>query len=247
MKEQIVNWTIKKYEDDLIKKINVEKFYAEHQDAILKLQESKRLIEWKENCEVVAEFPNPKTGKMQNYYKFKSSDLIPTFRYGMITDWLIQNGKKLTKDEQAMLIEGLFKYSDKMVNTYNEKKRVENLNSIHWCAKELYARNEDLMFHPEIMLELVAYSIIREDENPAQINEVIHKEKLEVFKKEGGVIPFYLQVGLGQLYPNWKGSTRESKLLLEKNQEIVNHRNLTYRKIAGRDQSTETDKSLKTG
>ncbi len=247
MKGRIIKWVLKNNEVELIEQINVAKFYEKHQDEILKIQSNKRHVDWKENCEFLISIINPKTGKEQNYYKFKSSDLIPVFRYGIITDWLIQNGKKLTKDEQKKLVDGLVTYAKKMVNVFNEKKRVEYIDKIFYCAAELQGRHDEIMFHPEIMLDLVAYSIIREDENPGEINEVIHAEKKEIFKTEGGAIPFYLQVGLGELYPNWRGSMSESKLLLEANQSAITTRNLIYEKIVGPEAFTETDKFSKTG
>lgn len=225
----------------------VKLFYKAFQKEILKHQSELRKVDWKENCEFIVELRNPKTGKMQAFHKFKSTDLIPTYRYGLISDWLMQNNKKLTKNEQEKLIDGLVNYLKKMVNTYNEKKRVEHIESALWCARELKGRNSELMFHPEIMLELVALSIIREDENPGEINEAIHKEKMETFKTEGGAIPFYLQIGLGQLLPNWEGSMTESKELLDKQEEIIKLRSSIYKKIVGKELSTAMDKLSKTG
>ena len=196
---------------------------------------------WKGNCNYIAKMGGYK------FYAYKSVDLMPIHRHSLITDLLQQNAKKLTKNEQGILIDGLVEYCQKMVNTYNEKKRVEYIDSILWCALELKGRNDELMFHPELMLEIVAYSVIREDEDPVRINDEIHQEKMDLFKKEGGDIPFYLQVGLAELFPNWSGSIKQSKELLALHNQIIEKRNLTYKKLTGLDQSTEADSNSNNG
>lgn len=226
---------------EIIKLVDVKEFYESNKEAILKLQDELRVKSWKANCNYVISFAG------HDYFSFKSTDLIPVQRHARITDQLIMMGKKLTKPEQNLLVDGLLESAHKMVNTYSEKKRVEHLNEVLFCAMELKGRDLDLMFHPEIILEIVALSIIRDDEDPSVFNEQIHREKMETFSKEGGEIPFYLQVGLGEYLPNWSESIEQSKQLLEKHHNVINLRNSIYRNIAGKKKSTETDKSLKTG
>lgn len=230
-----------KNKEALTNMVDVSEFYEKNKEAILKMQDELRSKNWKANCNYIISFGG------HDYFGYKSSDLIPIERHSLITDQLIMMAKKLTREEQEMLIDGLFESANKMMNSYNEKKKVEHIKEVHFCAMELKGRNDDLMFHPDIILEIIALSIIRDDENPAIFDEVIHKQKMDTFKKEGGEIPFYLQVGLGEYLPNWKESIEQSKELLEKHIAVIKYRNSIYENLIGKDKSTETDKFSKTG
>ena len=79
--------------------------------------------------------------------------------------------------------------------------------------KELKSRNENLMFHPELLCELAACSLIREDEDCTVINDVIHKEKVAMFMRQGGTADFFTKTGVISLFP-------DAELLLQKSAEL---------------------------
>lgn len=64
-------------------------------------------------------------------------------------------------------------------------------------------RREDMVLHPDLLLDLVAYKYIREDEPVTIISKSIHQEKVEQFKKDSreGLRDFFLGAGLSEYVP----------------------------------------------
>jgi hypothetical protein len=64
-------------------------------------------------------------------------------------------------------------------------------------------KREDMLLHPDLMFDLVAYRYIREDEDPAVIDKEIHAQKVEQFKKDSreGLYDFFYAAGLTQYMP----------------------------------------------
>jgi hypothetical protein len=82
-------------------------------------------------------------------------------------------------------------------------------------------KRKDMVLHPDIMFDLVALKYIREDEDPALIDKVIHEEKIEQFKKDSkdGLYDFFYGAGLSQyisyltkLQSEWDEYWKESEV-----------------------------------
>jgi hypothetical protein len=59
-------------------------------------------------------------------------------------------------------------------------------------------KREELLLHPDVMFDLLAYKYVREDEHPAIVDKKIHKEKIVQFRKDsmGGLYDFFCKMGL---------------------------------------------------
>jgi len=80
---------------------------------------------------------------------------------------------------------------------------------------------QDTIIHRDILLNIAATWIIRDDENPTIVNNDIHKEKLEVFEKmcNGGAHDFFTRLGIDALMPLMSMSTSDMQKLWEYNLE----------------------------
>jgi hypothetical protein len=54
-------------------------------------------------------------------------------------------------------------------------------------------RREEMLLHPDAMFDLLAYKYVREDEDPAVVDQTIHKQKIEQFRKDSkdGLYDFF--------------------------------------------------------
>ncbi len=77
-----------------------------------------------------------------------------------------------------------------------------NIAKIGHLIIEMRKRKE-MLLHPDLLLNLVSYHFIREDEDPCVIDKEIHRQKIEQFKKDsqGGLRDFFLGAGLNMYIP----------------------------------------------
>ena len=107
----------------------------------------------------------------------------------------MMTGEELNKflDEQKQLIEGAI----------NEPAlRAKNLAAIMMQNEEIRMRNE-LLFHKEIFIDLIACITVREDEIPERFDQEIHEQKIKQFMDdtETGLSFFLQKSGLSRLIP----------------------------------------------
>lgn len=64
-------------------------------------------------------------------------------------------------------------------------------------------RREEMLLHPDLMFDLVAYKYVREDEDPVIIDKDIHRQKIEQFRKDSrdGLYDFFYTAGLAAYIP----------------------------------------------
>jgi len=187
----------------------------------------KKRPDWKEKCEVAFE------GNGHTYYKFKSSDMIPLNRLERIQVQVMMLDNRLSKSEFDTLIEISMQSLSKAISSLNEKGKVDGITHAIWALEEIKSRKDTLMFHPDIMTELAALNLIRNDENPFEINEQIHKEKIEYFKKQGGENPFMIEAGLNIYLPNSAELIKGLQDTWEAHRQIVEKSNMKYDTILG--------------
>jgi len=87
-----------------------------------------------------------------------------------------------------------------------------------------WERREEMILHPDVMFDLVAYRYVREDEDPSVIDKSIHAEKVEQFKKDSkdGLYDFFYRAGLSQYIPYLtKLETEWSEYLMESEVKIT--------------------------
>lgn len=89
-------------------------------------------------------------------------------------------------------------------------------------------RRKEMVLHPDVMFDLVAYKYIREDEDPSVVNKIIHEEKILQFKKDGkdGLYDFFYSAGLCQYIPYLSKLESEWSEYLEESEATIKALNL---------------------
>lgn len=160
--------------------------------------ESSRKIEWKDKCDFLFHHEG------HDYYKYKSAENVHIKRFEQSSANLLLLSARLNHDEIKKLCD-IGKVSlEKAMNSVQQSNRIEGVTYALWVFEELELRRNTLMFHPDVMVELLALNIIRDDEDPKEIDEAIHNEKLLMFKTKGPEIPFFVEASLKEYLPNWK-------------------------------------------
>lgn len=230
----MINWLFKKYinkkVDELVQ-IRIpaltEDLKAELRPVLIKEIEDQRKPDWKEKCEWL--FYNEVDGK--NYYKYTSFDHTHIQRFERSSANMILLGNRLNHNELEKLAEIGKTAIEKMMNVLQKENRIKHAEKALWVFQEMEMRREALMFHPDIMLDLMATNIIREDEDPKTINMDIHNQKIAMFKTKGGEIPFLIEASLKDYLPEWKKLLNAIKTTWEMHQEQVKISATAYQKI----------------
>lgn len=200
--------------------------------------EASRKVEWKVLCEHL--FSNG----LNDYYKFKSSGDIPLIRLERIQNLVMMLEKRLTESEFNTLMDILEGSIDNAINAGQLESKITGLKHAMWAINEIRTRPKDLMFHPDILCELGAYALIRQDEDPYKIDDVIHNQKVQMFKTEGGTIPFLCQAGLNLYLPASPELIEGVVKSWEAHQKIVLKANEAYNNILGEVKSLNSKKVL---
>jgi hypothetical protein len=176
----------------------VEELLPELEKRIYAGIESSRKVEWKNKCEFLFHHEG------HDYFKYKTAENVHIKRFEQSSANLLLLSARLDHDELKRLAEIGKKSLEKAMNSVQQTNRIEGVSVALWVFEELELRRNTLMFHPDIMVELLALNIIRDDEDPKTIDEVIHAEKLLLFKSKGAEIPFFVEASLKEYLPNWK-------------------------------------------
>jgi uncharacterized membrane protein len=136
----------------------------------------------------------------KRYYRFMSDMEAPIPRYKAFEMKFKEFSAGVSRDTLTLIIDTMdaaLKETDK--KTGNMKP---NIAMIGHLITELRNRKDNLI-DPEIMMEMVAYLYVREDENPALIDEDIHAQKVKQFFKDSqsGLYDFFVKAGLNRYMP----------------------------------------------
>jgi hypothetical protein len=176
----------------------VEELLPELEKRIYAGIESSRKVEWKDKCEFLFHHEG------HDYFKYKTAENVHIKRFEQSSANLLLLSARLDHDELKRLAEIGKRSLEKAMNSVQQTNRIEGVSVALWVFEELELRRNTLMFHPDIMVELLALNIIRDDEDPKTIDEAIHAEKLLLFKSKGAEIPFFVEASLKEYLPNWK-------------------------------------------
>lgn len=160
--------------------------------------ESSRKVEWKDKCDFLFHYEG------HDYYKYKTAENVHIKRFEQSSANLLLLSARLNHDELKRLAEIGKAALEKAMNSVQQNNRIEGVSHALWVFEELELRRNTLMFHPDIMIELLALNIIREDEDPKEIDEAIHESKKLMFKTKGPEIPFFVEASLKEYLPNWR-------------------------------------------
>lgn len=112
----------------------------------------------------------------KKYYSFPESLALPLERLGKIEEYLQWITSGLTGDTIAFLCDEM----DKLLS--DGLKTGKNASKIGLIVAEIKSRKE-MAIPVELMYNLLAVQIIREDENPEVFNQQIHLEKIIALKE----------------------------------------------------------------
>jgi hypothetical protein len=202
-----------------------QKLEPELRATILKEIEEKHKTSWKEDCEFLFN-----DGKY-DYFKYKDEKVIPLTRLKNIHATQILLDSRLSNDELSTLIEIGVENAEKAFNEVKQSNRIGRMEKVFWAFTEMKQRKERLMFHPTLLIELAAWTIIREDEEPGEVNMSIHEQKIELFRGKGGEIPFLLQGNIGKALIKPEKYLENITALWELTKAEVAEENEMYKKI----------------
>lgn len=131
------------------------------------------------------------------YYRFSRVENLPFARFERLQEVLIAMDSKLTQTELANLLRALL---GKIQDYRNGVKSA--LSEAEWVASEIINRREVLHFNADLLLDMMALTIIRSDEKPEVIDAKIHDEKMALFKANLTELDFFLRGGISDLLPN---------------------------------------------
>ena len=151
---------------------------------------------WKAGCEFMVEMDGHK------YYRFRDSGDVPLVRYKEIQAVLIQLDNRLTSDELLNILSIARESVVAAIEGQSRKDRGKGLQQCLWAIQEAESRHKELGLHTDLIVELAALNLIRDDENPFEINEGIQAEKLRLFKREFVNHDFFLSAGMNEFLPN---------------------------------------------
>lgn len=131
----------------------------------------------------------------KSYYQFPQDSPMPTVRFGPLTDRLMWMDGGFHKKELLAIKEEIVK------TALAATKNLELLGTVIALGEELGSRSEAVL-HTELLYEIVAIGLVREDENPEVFNERIQAEKVKAFKEfvlERGSYFFFQKFPLKEL------------------------------------------------
>jgi hypothetical protein len=181
--------------------------------------------QWRELLEFAFELDG------HQYHRFPNPSDLPLNRYEVLQPLLIQLDNRLTNEELRHLTGICKKSFEGAIASANAGKRMEGLQKAMWAVQEIESRNEVLMFHPEILCDIAALFLIRDDEEPTVINEEVHKAKKQAFLLHGGEVAFFMKLGVYSLIQDaekfidkwqghWDRHKSQTKTALRTYQEI---------------------------
>ena len=149
-----------------------------------------------------------------NYLRFPKETNMPLERFSMSMALLERLSSGISGSEMEGILEGMEKAL--AAGLSNPKNAALVATYIH-----IIRERQDTIIHRDLLLNIAATWIIRDDEDPTIINNDIHKEKLEVFEKmcKEGSHDFFSRLGIEPLIPLMSMSPEDMQKLWEYNVE----------------------------
>lgn len=150
--------------------------------------------------------------KGQAYYKFPKETNMPLERFANVLKLMEMLSCGLSGSEMNSILENMERaISAGLSNPKNAGIVSTYVNVIR--------ERQDMVVHRDLLLNIAATFILRDDEKPEIINPDIHKEKLEAFEQMSKEAPhdFFLLAAIEPLMPLLTMSPQEFKELWEYN------------------------------
>lgn len=152
----------------------------------------------------------------RRYYSYLNDYDIPIKRYGQFKRFLMELANGMSRDEVKLFISA-------MKSSLN--KTPVDIAQIGFVLNEMELRN-DILFHEEIMFNMVATLYIREDQHPGEWDEETEQVKAQYLKIEaqGKLYDFFVTASLGKYIPylrEHKGTLREFLIQTNKKRKAM--------------------------
>jgi hypothetical protein len=135
--------------------------------------------------------------KGYRYYQYLALEELPYIRKGKLQEYLNLFSCALDRNELNALLGGI---RATLLDAAEGKKRpAECFSAVDKMCEEIERRQADIV-HPELLLKIIALGYIREDEKPHEFSEQIEKEKMQAFKRDGGLAGFFAQSSFRDLF-----------------------------------------------
>jgi len=194
---------------------------------------------WKDKCKVCYI-----DGNGLKHYQYIDALQIPECRYEYLTSLAVVYDMGFNTKDYPKFLDSFEKEINETVN--NTDHRGRGLAMILQYVKELRSRSE-IRIEPDLLLQMMAVLLIREDENPELIDDKILDLKVEQFKKDKKhyASGFFLQAGLQtyipslvELHQNWPEYMTQSLEKIKMSKDI-------YDTVLTKSQ-TKSEETLKT-
>jgi hypothetical protein len=159
------------------------------------------------------------THEGHTYYRFPKEVNLPLERFSMSMSLLERLSSGVSGGEMELILTEMEKALG--AGLTNPKNAALIGAYIH-----VIRERQDTVIHRDILLNIAATWMIRDDENPDIVNSDIHNYKLELFEQlsKGGAKDFFSGLGIDPLMPLLSMSPEDFQTLWEYN--LVQQRNL---------------------
>lgn len=139
-----------------------------------------------------------------NYYKYIDDMDMPIERKAQLERYLIELDAKLSRREVKMFVDAMKAKIEEIINS-PQKGKITGLASLALMVEEI-ERREEMILHPELLMDIASVTYIRHDELPQTFDEDIHRQKVTQFNLDakGGLYDFFYQGGLSAYMPTFK-------------------------------------------
>lgn len=149
------------------------------------------------------------------YYRFPKEVNLPLERFSMSMALLERLSSGVSGSEMELILTEMEKALGAGLS--NPKNAALVATYIH-----VIRERQDTVIHRDILLNIAATWIVRDDEDPAIVNSDIHNYKLELFEQlsKGGAKDFFSSLGIDPLMPLLTMSPSDFQILWEYNLEV---------------------------
>jgi len=148
------------------------------------------------------------------YYRFQQKVSIPAARFIHVDQLLELRSLGLSGQEMDKILELM---DAALVKDMSSPPNIAKIGHLIECIKQ----RRDLVLHKDILINMAAYLLIREDEDPVNVHKGIHTEKVELFESlaDGGqkAYDFFMNAALKPLSELQRLSEEEFIQLWENN------------------------------
>jgi hypothetical protein len=163
--------------------------YARHRAEFLRLEQTAHAPKY-DRATLEERFTLPDGTK---YYGFPSTVELPLERYARLREFLAYLAAGISAEELTRLVDA----ADAALAA--GIKSGKNAARIGLCLSELRERAQ-VVLHHELLVHVLAVQLVRQDEEPAVFDQVLHRAKFEqLLAASGEGLPFFFSTRLPEL------------------------------------------------